>query len=137
MELYLLFHSAAKRLGAENLKLARSLVGNYTTSLEMAGASITVSVLDEFVPVGAACAEMCGCALTMASMRGSQAERARSLAHVRRRNAGREKSSLRTLSNGCSGTSRLTALRGRLSLLGGVRQETLQRRVAPLGPAVQ
>lgn len=47
MELYLLFHSAAKRLRIENLKLARSLVGNYTTSLEMAGASLTLTVLDQ------------------------------------------------------------------------------------------
>jgi dihydroxyacetone kinase-like protein len=46
-ELYLLFHSAAKRLKADNLKIARSLVGNYTTSLEMAGASLTVTVLDD------------------------------------------------------------------------------------------
>jgi len=46
MELYLLFHSAAKRLRGEGLSVARSLVGNYTTSLEMAGASLTVTVLD-------------------------------------------------------------------------------------------
>jgi dihydroxyacetone kinase-like protein len=46
-ELYLLFHSAAKRLKLDNLTLARSLVGNYTTSLEMAGASLTVTVLDD------------------------------------------------------------------------------------------
>lgn len=47
MELYLLFHSAAKRLRGENMVIARSLVGNYTTSLEMAGASLTVTVLDD------------------------------------------------------------------------------------------
>ena len=47
MELYLLFHSAAKRLRSENLKIGRSLVGNYTTSLEMAGASITLTALDD------------------------------------------------------------------------------------------
>jgi dihydroxyacetone kinase-like protein len=47
MELYLLFHSAAKRLRSENLTICRSLVGNYTTSLEMAGASLTLTVLDE------------------------------------------------------------------------------------------
>jgi phosphoenolpyruvate---glycerone phosphotransferase subunit DhaK len=46
-ELYLLFHSAAKRLKNDNLKIVRSLVGNYTTSLEMAGASLTVTVLDD------------------------------------------------------------------------------------------
>ena len=47
MELYLLFNRAAERLHAEGLKLARSLVGNYTTSLEMAGASLTLTVLDD------------------------------------------------------------------------------------------
>lgn len=47
MELYLLYHSAAKRLRAEGLNPVRSLVGNYTTSLEMAGASLTVTVLDD------------------------------------------------------------------------------------------
>ena len=47
MELYLLFHLAGERLKAEGLKLARSLVGNYTTSLEMAGASLTVTALDD------------------------------------------------------------------------------------------
>jgi dihydroxyacetone kinase-like protein len=47
MELYLLFHSATKRLRTDNLTVARSLVGNYTTALEMAGASITVTVLDD------------------------------------------------------------------------------------------
>jgi dihydroxyacetone kinase-like protein len=47
MELYLLFGSARRRLGAAGLKPVRSLVGNYTTSLEMAGASLTVSVLDD------------------------------------------------------------------------------------------
>jgi len=46
MELYLLFHLAGERLKAEGLKLARSLVGNYTTSLDMAGGSLTVTVLD-------------------------------------------------------------------------------------------
>jgi dihydroxyacetone kinase-like protein len=47
MELYLLYHCAAKLLAQRELKVARSLVGNYTTSLEMAGASLTVTVLDE------------------------------------------------------------------------------------------
>jgi dihydroxyacetone kinase-like protein len=46
MELYLLFHLAGERLKTEGLKVARSLVGNYTTSLDMAGASLTVAVLD-------------------------------------------------------------------------------------------
>jgi phosphoenolpyruvate---glycerone phosphotransferase subunit DhaK len=47
MELYLLHHSADRQLRSMGLKPVRSLVGNYTTSLEMAGASLTVTVLDE------------------------------------------------------------------------------------------
>jgi len=47
LELYLLHHAAHTRLVAHGLQPARSLVGNYTTSLEMAGASITVTMLDE------------------------------------------------------------------------------------------
>ena len=37
----------AERLKAEGLAPVRSLVGNYTTSLEMAGASLTVTLLDD------------------------------------------------------------------------------------------
>ena len=47
MELYLLYHSAALRLREHAVNIGRSLVGNYTTSLEMAGASITVCLLDD------------------------------------------------------------------------------------------
>ena len=47
IELYLLFHCAKQVLDREGLKLGRSLVGNYTTALEMAGGSITVSMMDE------------------------------------------------------------------------------------------
>jgi dihydroxyacetone kinase-like protein len=47
IELYLLYHEAARRLEAAGLKPARSLVGSYVTSLDMAGASITVSMLDD------------------------------------------------------------------------------------------
>jgi dihydroxyacetone kinase-like protein len=47
MELYLLYHCAAGRLRAHGLTPVRSLVGNYTTSLEMAGASLTVTLLDD------------------------------------------------------------------------------------------
>jgi dihydroxyacetone kinase-like protein len=46
MELYLLYHDAAKQLRTMGYKPVRSLVGNYTTSLEMAGASLTVTMLD-------------------------------------------------------------------------------------------
>jgi dihydroxyacetone kinase-like protein len=47
MELYLLQHAATARLKSEGLAPLRSLVGNYTTSLEMAGASLTVTLLDD------------------------------------------------------------------------------------------
>ncbi len=49
MELYLLHHLAGEYLRDAGLVPVRSLVGNYTTSLEMAGASLTVTLLnDEF-----------------------------------------------------------------------------------------
>jgi dihydroxyacetone kinase-like protein len=47
MELYLLHHLAGLRLRNDGLEPVRSLVGNYTTSLEMAGASLTVTLLDD------------------------------------------------------------------------------------------
>jgi dihydroxyacetone kinase-like protein len=47
MELYLLYQLASEHLGREGLVPVRSLVGNYTTSLEMAGASLTVTMLSE------------------------------------------------------------------------------------------
>lgn len=47
MELYLLYNSAAKLLNTHGLHIARSLVGNYTTALDMAGGSITVCLLDD------------------------------------------------------------------------------------------
>jgi phosphoenolpyruvate---glycerone phosphotransferase subunit DhaK len=46
MELYGIYYSAATLLEAHGLQVSRSLVGNYTTALEMAGASVTVCVLD-------------------------------------------------------------------------------------------
>ncbi len=46
IELYLLYHEAARILGTAGVKPARSLVGSYVTSLDMAGASITVSMLE-------------------------------------------------------------------------------------------
>jgi len=45
-ELYLLFNSARQWLEAKSFRIARSLIGNVTTSLEMAGASLTLCVLD-------------------------------------------------------------------------------------------
>ncbi|HSI56319.1 MAG TPA: dihydroxyacetone kinase subunit DhaK [Ideonella sp.] len=47
IELYLLYHNATQLLEKQGLKVARSLVGNYTTALEMAGASLTVTMVDE------------------------------------------------------------------------------------------
>ena len=47
MELYLLFEAAKKILDQKNITVSRSLVGNYTTSLDMAGGSVTVTKLDE------------------------------------------------------------------------------------------
>lgn len=47
MELYLIYDVAAKLLEKHGLVISRSLVGDYTTSLEMAGASITVCLLDD------------------------------------------------------------------------------------------
>lgn len=46
MELYLMYNAARRILDARGVKAARSLVGSYVTSLEMAGCSLTVSVLD-------------------------------------------------------------------------------------------
>ena len=43
MELYLVYESARKQLEKHRFKAARSLVGNYVTSLDMAGCSLTVS----------------------------------------------------------------------------------------------
>jgi len=47
MELYLLFEASKKILDQKNISVSRSLVGNYTTSLDMAGGSITLTKLDE------------------------------------------------------------------------------------------
>jgi dihydroxyacetone kinase-like protein len=47
LELYLMFDAAARRLAADGLTVARSLVGNFVTSLEMAGCSITLARLDD------------------------------------------------------------------------------------------
>lgn len=47
MELYLIYHSAAKLLKQHGVRISRSLVGNYTTALDMAGASISLCLLDD------------------------------------------------------------------------------------------
>jgi phosphoenolpyruvate---glycerone phosphotransferase subunit DhaK len=47
MELYLMFEAARRILAGRGLAVARALVGSYVTSLEMAGCSVTVTLLDE------------------------------------------------------------------------------------------
>lgn len=47
MELYLIYNTAAQLFSQHGIKIARSLVGNYTTALDMAGASITLCLLDD------------------------------------------------------------------------------------------
>lgn len=39
MELYLFYYDVAKKLAAKNIDVARVFVGNYMTSIDMAGAS--------------------------------------------------------------------------------------------------
>jgi dihydroxyacetone kinase-like protein len=46
MELYLMYENAAAIISQHGVKIARSMVGNYVTSLEMAGCSITVTMAD-------------------------------------------------------------------------------------------
>jgi len=46
-ELYLMYESVRQRLEAAGLAIARSLVGNFVTSLDMAGCSVTVALLDD------------------------------------------------------------------------------------------
>jgi phosphoenolpyruvate---glycerone phosphotransferase subunit DhaK len=46
MELYLVYENAARIVEKHGIRIARSLVGNYVTSLEMAGCSITVTLAD-------------------------------------------------------------------------------------------
>ena len=47
MELYILNGRIRKRLKAHGLKVTRSLVGRYCTSLDMAGVSISLMHLDD------------------------------------------------------------------------------------------
>jgi dihydroxyacetone kinase-like protein len=46
MELYVMYHAARARLAARNVRVIRSLVGSYVTSLDMAGCSLTVTGMD-------------------------------------------------------------------------------------------
>jgi dihydroxyacetone kinase-like protein len=52
MELYVVYNEVAKLADARGLKIERNLIGNYITSLEMQGCSITLLKLDD---------EMIGC----------------------------------------------------------------------------
>jgi dihydroxyacetone kinase-like protein len=47
IELYLMFDAASRALASSRLTVVRSLVGNHATSLDMAGCSITLSVMDD------------------------------------------------------------------------------------------
>ena len=47
MELYLMYNSARALLEKQGVTIARSLVGSYVTSLDMAGCSITVVMMDD------------------------------------------------------------------------------------------
>jgi dihydroxyacetone kinase-like protein len=47
MELYLMYNAARAALERHGFAVRRSLVGNYVTSLEMAGASVTVTLLED------------------------------------------------------------------------------------------
>jgi dihydroxyacetone kinase-like protein len=46
MELYLVYDAAARACAARGLEVTRSLVGNFCTSLEMQGCSVTLTRLD-------------------------------------------------------------------------------------------
>ncbi len=47
MDLYILGRAARRRLEASGCRVTRTFVGEYITSLEMAGASLTVMSLDD------------------------------------------------------------------------------------------
>lgn len=47
MELYLIYNTAARLFKEHGIQVTRSLVGNYTTALDMAGASVTLCLLDD------------------------------------------------------------------------------------------
>jgi dihydroxyacetone kinase-like protein len=46
IELYLMYNEARRLLEKRGLRIVRSLVGSFVTSLDMAGCSTTVSLLD-------------------------------------------------------------------------------------------
>jgi dihydroxyacetone kinase-like protein len=46
-ELYLMYDAAERQIAKHGLKVTRSLVGSYVTSLEMAGCSVTLTLIDD------------------------------------------------------------------------------------------
>jgi phosphoenolpyruvate---glycerone phosphotransferase subunit DhaK len=52
MELYLMYNTALAQLAKHGIAARRSLVGSYVTSLDMAGCSITVTMLDDKIVSG-------------------------------------------------------------------------------------
>ena len=46
-ELYVIYRRVAERLGGIGVEIARSLVGSYVTSLDMAGFSVTLLTVDD------------------------------------------------------------------------------------------
>ena len=47
MELYLVYNAARRLCEDRGLKVARSLVGNFCTSLDMAGCSLSITKADD------------------------------------------------------------------------------------------
>ena len=47
MELYVLYHEIERLLTAQGIRVHRAYVGNYFTSLEMMGATLTLMKLDD------------------------------------------------------------------------------------------
>jgi dihydroxyacetone kinase-like protein len=47
LELHVMYDAASRQLAGRGLDVRRSLVGNYVTSLDMAGCSVTVTVLND------------------------------------------------------------------------------------------
>jgi dihydroxyacetone kinase-like protein len=47
LELHLMYDAAVRQLGERGLRPSRSIVGNYVTSLDMAGCSVTVTLLND------------------------------------------------------------------------------------------
>ena len=52
MELYLMYNAAMAQLAKHGIRPVRSLVGSYVTSLDMAGCSVTVTMLDDSLARG-------------------------------------------------------------------------------------